>query len=342
MAQDENNLDAADYGELTSITSPQARKPKLTRTRRIIPESWDEHTDDEGNKILKYKPEQVANSLSHLHDDIARNHKSTINCEFSAPGSDGHTGKATHFVRLPGQPREGTYAVCQGHAKLIAAAGMRKGDEDLEIKPINIRHVRSWKILQAQNREEVRTYLEAALRSQGMRGEDELFAPKGPGGRKPHVPEPKGGILITPGSGAPLMAEDEAAEYNSERRNAARRVGAKKTEYSFKQKPLEVKPGNKAPVAKVKDPMDQKPKHRGGFTKAEDKVGESSVAITIPGWKPRPDRLERAIDVVGAEQAERAIQSHVQAKQARKQQGLQQRKVQEFGIGNGTAGAIEG
>jgi hypothetical protein len=359
MAQDEDyHVDPEDSTEISS-TSLVQRKPKLTRTRRVIPESFSERQEpcyncdecDSGNpesctkpiKVLTHKPEQVANSLTHLHDDIARSHKSTINCEFSAPGSAGHTGKATHFVRLPGQPREGTWAVCTGHAKEVSAAASRKGEHDqLDIKPINIRHVRSWKILQAQNREEVRTYLEAALRSQGMRGEDELFAPKGPGGRKPHVAPPSGGTFVNPsGSGAPLMSEEEAADYNSAREKDKIATGKKPPEYNLSKQPRGVYIGNKASKSRVDDPSEGKKKHRGGFTKPEDIEGDSSVAITISGWKPRPSRLDRALETVGEEHAERAIIAFNQSRQARKQQAIQQRKNQEFGLGSGTRRELE-
>ena len=100
--------------------------------------------------------------------------KQHIDCEASG-ASGGHSGPATHFIQLPGEREDQREAVCAVHQAKIVANALERGHYDVQSHRIHPEDVQKHLALRGIQAREKRTYLEGALYSQGMRGEDALF-----------------------------------------------------------------------------------------------------------------------------------------------------------------------
>lgn len=106
-------------------------------------------------------------NLEHLKNPmLPRN--SRINCEFSEPGSHGHSGSATHFVQLAGVGREGSQAVCEKHARMLSTRAREKNDTEIKFSPISIRDVHPFKVLRAMQKATMNLAAESGLLFRGV------------------------------------------------------------------------------------------------------------------------------------------------------------------------------
>ena len=138
-------------------------------------------------------------NLEHLKNPmLPRN--SRINCEFSEPGSHGHSGSATHFVQLAGVGREGSQAVCEKHARMLSTRAREKNDTEIKFSPISIRDVHPFKVLRAMQKATMNLAVESGLLFRGVPAIDATVGREklrlGPGApeHRPEGSRPPGGF----------------------------------------------------------------------------------------------------------------------------------------------------
>lgn len=101
--------------------------------------------------------------------------KGHLDCEATHSGALGHSGPATHFVQLQGESEDQQTPVCDAHLGKIIENSVSRGEYGVSkrrIHPEDVGKFAAWRGVQER---EKRTYLERALWSKGMRGEDALF-----------------------------------------------------------------------------------------------------------------------------------------------------------------------
>lgn len=100
--------------------------------------------------------------------------KGHLDCEATHSGAMGHSGPATHFVQLQGESEDQQTPVCDAHLGKVIENSISRGEYGVSkrrIHPEDVGKFAAWRGVQER---EKRTYLERALWSKGMRGEDAL------------------------------------------------------------------------------------------------------------------------------------------------------------------------
>jgi hypothetical protein len=119
-----------------------------------------------------------------------------ITCEATESG-DGHSGAATHFIRMPGEGADQIEAVCAVHHARLMTSALEKGGYDVASRRIHPNDVQPHLLHRAEQGRLMRTAMEAPLHAAGLRGEDALFdrkseeLGKGGGKRSTHLEELK-------------------------------------------------------------------------------------------------------------------------------------------------------
>ncbi len=101
--------------------------------------------------------------------------KSHLDCEATHSSALGHSGPATHFVQLQGEEEHQQTPVCDAHLGKIIENSISRGEYGVSKRRIHPEDVGKHLAFKGIQEREKRTYLERALYSQGMRGEDALF-----------------------------------------------------------------------------------------------------------------------------------------------------------------------
>jgi hypothetical protein len=122
--------------------------------------------------------------------------KQHIDCE-ATESADGHSGPATHFIRMPGERSDQVEAVCAVHHTRLTTNALEKGGYDVSSRRIRPDDVQPHLFHRAKQDRLVRTALETPLSSAGLTGEDAIFnrkseeLGKGGGKRTTHIEELK-------------------------------------------------------------------------------------------------------------------------------------------------------
>lgn len=141
-------------------------------------------SEKESRKQVEHKESGSTADVTDLLDPIRRQSynpalqtheiRGHLGCEATHRGGMGHSGPATHFVQLQGEAEHQQTPVCDAHLGKIIENSISRGEFGVSkrrIHPEDVRKFAAWRGIQER---EKRTYLERALWTQGMRGEDAL------------------------------------------------------------------------------------------------------------------------------------------------------------------------
>lgn len=99
--------------------------------------------------------------------------KQHIDCEATA-SADGHSGPATHLIRMPGERSDQVEAVCAVHHSRLMNSALEKGGYDVASRRITPSDVEPHNFHRSQQDRLVRTAVERDLYKKGMKGDDLL------------------------------------------------------------------------------------------------------------------------------------------------------------------------
>jgi hypothetical protein len=134
--------------------------------------------------------------LSYRSDLGLHGVKQHIDCEATA-SADGHSGPATHLIRMPGERSDQVEAVCAVHHSRLMTNALEKGGYDVASRRITPSDVEPHNFHRAQQSRLIRTEVERGLYKKGMEGDDLLVnrssqeLGKGGGKRTTHIEELK-------------------------------------------------------------------------------------------------------------------------------------------------------
>lgn len=168
---------------LVEISRKKSRPRVATR---YIPPSHIIGSDEEGRTIITQTPGAVARNVEHLktlqapmiHQGAGRkmaDKTGVVKCDYS-DSPDVHSGPATHFLRLPGVPREGVEAVCEKHLRMAQERASQRG-ENIFVDRIKPHQVEGFKILRRVQEQEKLAGIQSALLEKGMTGESAQYGP---------------------------------------------------------------------------------------------------------------------------------------------------------------------
>lgn len=148
-------------------------------------ESRSDLPQKEPRKRVEHTDSGSTFSVSDLLDPIKRQSfnpglqthviKSHLDCEATHASASGHSGPATHFVQLEGEAEHQQTPVCDAHLGKIIENSISRGEYGISKRRIHPEDVGKHLAFKGIQEREKRTYLERALHSMGMRGEDALF-----------------------------------------------------------------------------------------------------------------------------------------------------------------------
>jgi hypothetical protein len=176
--------------------SPEERESLSTNIQvpQRTPRSVVEHTPHGSFADMSDLAEKVHQEyIPHLQMHGVRKE---ITCEATESG-DGHSGAATHFIRMPGEGADQIEAVCAVHHARLMTSALEKGGYDVASRRIHPNDIQPHLLHRAEQGRVMRTAMEAPLYAAGLRGEDALFyrkseeLGKGGGKRRTHLEELK-------------------------------------------------------------------------------------------------------------------------------------------------------
>jgi hypothetical protein len=100
--------------------------------------------------------------------------KQHIDCE-ATTSAMGHSGPATHLIRMPGERSDQVEAVCALHHSRLMNSALEKGGYDVASRRITPSDVEPHNFHRAQQDRLVRTAVERGFYEKGMKGEDLLY-----------------------------------------------------------------------------------------------------------------------------------------------------------------------
>lgn len=360
---DVSSVDATDAGALSSTYVPNPNQKPVQRSRRLIPPRTEVKTDPENNTIIVNHPTAVVGTIDHITNPLL-NRKGSMFCQYKGGHNVGGTSSsncpypATHHVRDTSRPRGSVLGLCPSHKAKVEQEAMQAGRE-LEVGKLTPKNTEEIKKVQAIDAEKTNWKVAATLSEKGVPEEDALaFNMPNTPGRPAHN---RGGQQPSV-STAPLMGEQEAADYNATRMRANKdRVSPMEGIDLFLEQrggagsETTVKPGNKAPKVVEKDP----PLGQGtgiidtvhNMYKAGDSNWESLAqqhgisrsSITGEPFTPvvskhnkafmdkllytaAPERIDKAISNVSQDQAEQVTVAAAQNALAQKQRSIEARR----------------
>lgn len=362
---DVSAVDATDAGALSNTYVPNPNQKPVQRSRRLIPPRTEVKTDTENNTIIVNHPASVVGTIDHITNPLL-NRKSGMFCQYKGGHNVGGTSSsncpypATHHVRDTARPRGSVLGLCPSHKAKVEQEAMQAGRE-LEVGKLTPSNTEEIKKVQSIDAEKTNWKVAATLNEQGVPEEDALAfnMPKTPGrpahnrgGQQPSV------------STAPLMSEQDAADYNATRlRQNQGRVSPMEGIDLFVEprggagSETEVKPGKTAPKAPEKDlPLgegtgiidDIHRMYKAGDANWEglaQKHGISRNTIINPDgrytpepgthnkyfmdkllYTAAPERMDKAISNVSQDQAEQVTVAAAQNALAQKQRSIEARR----------------
>jgi hypothetical protein len=100
--------------------------------------------------------------------------KQHIDCEATS-SADGHSGPATHLIRMPGERSDQVEAVCAIHHTRLVTNALERGGYDVASRRIQPEDVEPHNFHRAQQNRLMRTGVERGFYEKGMKGEDLLY-----------------------------------------------------------------------------------------------------------------------------------------------------------------------
>jgi hypothetical protein len=174
--------------------SPEERAslPSSMQVPEKTPRKTVEHTPEGSFADMSDLAERTP--LSYRHTLGIHGVKQHIDCE-ATTSPDGHSGPATHLIRMPGERSDQVEAVCAVHHTRLLNSALEKGGYDVSSRRIRPSDVEPHNFHRAQQDRLVRTAVERDLYKKGMKGEDLLVnrsteeLGKGGGKRTTHLEE---------------------------------------------------------------------------------------------------------------------------------------------------------
>jgi hypothetical protein len=157
----------------------------------------------ESRKVVEHTPESSFADMTDLATRVPLSYrpnldmhgvKQHIDCEATA-SADGHSGHATHLIRMPGERSDQIEAVCAIHHTRLMTSALEKGGYDVASRRINPSDVEPHNFHRARQDRLIRTELERGFYKKGMEGDDLLVnrssqeLGKGGGTRTTHMEE---------------------------------------------------------------------------------------------------------------------------------------------------------
>jgi hypothetical protein len=147
-------------------------------------------------KVVEHTPTGSFADTTHLEERVPQTYiphlrmhgvQKDLNCE-ATESADGHSGPATHLIRMPGERSDQISAVCSVHHARLFTNAMERGGTDVASRRIHPDDVQPHILLRGKQSLDMRTHHEAYLHSKGLTGEDALVDRKdeslGKGGGK--------------------------------------------------------------------------------------------------------------------------------------------------------------
>jgi hypothetical protein len=136
-------------------------------------------------KVVEHTPTGSHADMSDLEELVPTTYNHTlgmhalqqhIKCE-ATESDDGHSGPATHLIRMPGERSDQIEAVCAVHHARLVTNSLARG-ESASSRRIHADDVQNHLGLRKQQKRLKRTALEAPLHAAGLTGEDAIFGRK--------------------------------------------------------------------------------------------------------------------------------------------------------------------
>lgn len=310
------------------------KKSRLRVAPRYIPSQNRISTDEEGRTIISQTAPAVARSVEHLKtmkspmisQGAGRKMKTgEVKCDYS-DSPDVHSGPATHFIRLPGVPREGVEATCDKHLRMAQERAAQRGDT-IHVQRIHPRQAEGFKALRRVQEQEKLAGVQIALIQQGMSGESAQFGKA----QYKTTPEPKAFPSLE-GSTTPTDPNWDP--------NAPTPRG-KKVVYDFPKRTTKVKMGTKDPEPYVSPELSEDemsrldPATRAYFKERRaqgvpahglKQYSSKNIAVLPMSFVPKEEPLTAAFGKLAEEQAPSVEAEVSMSKQAEKQRRIETSK----------------
>lgn len=133
-------------------------------------------------KVVEHTPTGSFADMSDLAEKTPLSYRPTlgmhgvkqhIDCEATS-SADGHSGPATHLIRMPGERSDQVEAVCAVHHTRLITNALEKGGYDVASRRVTPSDVEPHNFHRAQQSRLIRTELERGLYKKGMEGDDLL------------------------------------------------------------------------------------------------------------------------------------------------------------------------
>jgi hypothetical protein len=147
-------------------------------------------------KVVEHTPTGSFADTTHLEERFAKTYiphlntygvQKDLNCE-ATESADGHSGAATHLIRMPGDRSDQITAVCSVHHARLFTNAMERGGTDVASRRIHPDDIQPHILLRGTQNLMMRTGPEALLHHSGLTGEDAIVDRKdvnlGKGGGK--------------------------------------------------------------------------------------------------------------------------------------------------------------
>jgi hypothetical protein len=335
-----DSVDATDKQALGGTYVPNPNKKPVKRERRVVRKAMSVETDAQGNSTITPPQTFVVGSIAHITNPLLKR-TSGMACQGVSKG--GCDYPATHAVRDASRPRTSVKGMCTMHKDRETRAAIEQGRE-LEINKLTPTMAQNIKKVQSIEEEKTNLKVAGALINQGLPEEDALaFNMRKTPGRPEHKRPPQSVTL----GGAPRMSEEESLEYY---KNAQKKTPPV---YDLTRKPMEVKPGNKAPKVKEEDaPLgegsgvidDVIRRYNAGDDSWYDLAKEHNIHNLLYTreapirqsnqenldkllYTRTPERLQKAIGNVSEDQSEQITMASAQNALANKQRAIQAKRA---------------
>ena len=137
-------------------------------------------------KVVEHTPKGSYADISDLEEKSYQEYiprlqmhgvRQNLKCE-ATESDDGHSGSATHFIRMPGERSDQVEAVCAVHHTRLMTNALEQGGYDVASRRIRPEDVGPHLAHRGMQYRQKRTAMEAPLHAAGMRGQDAIFARK--------------------------------------------------------------------------------------------------------------------------------------------------------------------
>jgi hypothetical protein len=134
-------------------------------------------------KVVEHTPQGSFADMTDLENRTPLSYRSNlkmhgvkqhVDCEATA-SADGHSGPATHLIRMPGERSDQVEAVCAIHHTRLVTNALERGGYDVASRRLQPEDVEPHNLHRAQQNRLMRTGVERGFYEKGMKGEDLLY-----------------------------------------------------------------------------------------------------------------------------------------------------------------------